>query len=102
MLLPQPIVFREIILHVRQVHGHIHDLVPRRPGILQDPLHVLENTAHLRCNVVRNDVAIRIQLNPWDLLGAAFPWAHTTEKNQFANAARVGSGQQVQELCYYG
>ena len=86
VLLPQPVVGGEIVLHVGEEDGYVHDLFPRGTGILQDPLHVLEHAAHLRFDVVGNDVPISIQLHAGYLLRATRPRPHAAEEEQIAHA----------------
>ena len=50
----QAIVCWEVGLHVRKVYGNIHDVLPGRPGILQDVAHVPKHRLALDGNVVES------------------------------------------------
>lgn len=80
VLFPQAIIDREVILHVRKEDGHVHDLPPITSGFLKDPLHVLENAAALRFNVVGNDPALCIKFHPGYFAASAFARTYTAEE----------------------
>jgi hypothetical protein len=76
----EPVIGCEIPLHVRQEHGHVHELVPAGTRVLQDEAHVLEHRPALGLDVVGHDLALGVQSHPGDVLAAAFAGTHSGEE----------------------
>lgn len=59
---------REVALHVRQEDRHTHDLLPTRARVLQNRPHIRHHLMRLQHDVMRNDLARRIDHVPRCLL----------------------------------
>ena len=86
---PQFIVSLEIVFHVREKNGHIHNFIPVAAGVLENVFHVIENAAALLFDIVGNNLSVCIELHAGNFFRAFFTRTHAGKEKQIAHALRM-------------